>query len=355
MSLDPSEIGEGGERLDLFTAALGRPTSGTANTGKSKMLIRKKRGWELPDSAATNEALFRDRRRLLKGLAAGPILAAAAGRPVLAADADSSGGLYPAKRNSKYTLDRPLTDTKYSTTYNNFYEFGTEKSIWEQAQALKVRPWTVKIDGMVEKPLTLDFDDLVKKMGLEERLYRHRCVEAWSMAVPWTGFPLARLVDLARPLGSATYLRMETFMDPATAPEQKKFFYPWPYVEGLTMAEARNELAFLVTGMYGKPTPKQNGAPLRLAVPWKYGFKSVKSIVRFEFTDQRPKTYWEALQSSEYGFWANVNPQVPHPRWSQASERVLGSDERVPTLIWNGYGEFVADLYKGLDKERLFV
>ncbi len=319
------------------------------------MLIRSKRGWELPESAATSEALFRDRRRLLKSLAAGPILAAAAGRSALAADADPSQGLYPAKRNDKYALDRKLTDEKYSTTYNNFYEFGTDKSIWEQAQALKIRPWTVKIDGMVEKPLTLDLDDLVKKMGIEERLYRHRCVEAWSMAVPWTGFPLAKLVDLARPLGSATYLRMETFMDPATAPEQRKFFYPWPYVEGLTMAEARNELAFLVTGMYGKPVPKQDGAPLRLAVPWKYGFKSVKSIVRFEFTDKRPKTYWEALQSSEYGFWANVNPEVPHPRWSQASERVLGSDERVPTLIWNGYGEFVADLYKGLDKERLFV
>ena len=176
------------------------------------------------------------------------------------------------------------------------------------------------------------------------------------MAVPWTGFPMAALVDLARPLGSAKYVRMETFMDPKTAPEQKKFFYPWPYVEGLTMAEARNELAFLVTGMYGKPVPKQDGAPLRLAVPWKYGFKSVKSIVRFEFTDKRPVSYWEKLQSSEYGFWANVNPAVPHPRWSQATERVLGTDERRPTLIWNGYGEFVADMYKaGSEKERLFA
>ena len=323
------------------------------------MLIRRKRGWELPESAAIDEAVFRDRRRLLKGIAAGPILApviaAGVGGPALAADADPSAGLYPAQRNGKFTLDRPLTDAKYSTTYNNFYEFGTDKSIWERAQALKLRPWTVKIDGMVEKPLTLDFDDLVKRMGLEERLYRHRCVEAWSMAVPWTGFALGKLVDLARPLGSATYLRMETFMDPATAPEQKKFFYPWPYVEGLTMAEAKNELAFVATGMYGKPMPKQDGAPLRLVVPWKYGFKSVKSIVRFEFTDKRPKGYWEALQASEYGFWANVNPQVPHPRWSQASERVLGSDERVPTQMWNGYGEFVADLYKGLEKERLFA
>jgi sulfoxide reductase catalytic subunit YedY len=208
---------------------------------------------------------------------------------------------------------------------------------------------------MVEKPITLGFDDLIKKMGLEERVYRHRCVEAWSMVVPWTGFPLAKLVDLARPLGSATYVKMTTFMDPAMAPEQNKFFYPWPYVEGLTMAEARNELAFLVTGMYGKPVPKQDGAPLRLAVPWKYGFKSVKSIVHFEFTDKQPATFWEALQSSEYGFWANVNPAVPHPRWSQANERQLGSDERIPTQIWNGYGEFVAAMYKGLEKERLFA
>jgi methionine sulfoxide reductase catalytic subunit len=321
------------------------------------MLIRRKRGWEIPESTATSETLFHDRRQLLKGLAAGPILAAGLGRlaPALAADADPSAGLYPAKRNDRYPLDRPLTEEKYSTTYNNFYEFGPDKSIWQEAQALKLRPWTVKLDGMVEKPMTLDIDDLLKKMSIEERLYRHRCVEGWSMSVPWTGFPMAALVDLAKPLGSAKYVRMETFMDPATAPEQKKFFYPWPYVEGLTMAEARNELAFLVTGMYGKPAPKQDGAPLRLAVPWKYGFKSVKSIVRFEFTDKRPKSYWEALQSSEYGFWANVNPEVPHPRWSQATERVLGSNERRPTLLWNGYGEFVADIYKGLEKERLFA
>src|SRR6185437_4382328 len=218
----------------------------------------------------------------------------------------------------RYALDRPITPEKDSTTYNNFYEFGFDKSIWERAQALKLRPWTIKIDGLVEKPFTIDFDDLLKRVGLEERLYRHRCVEGWSMAVPWTGFPMAALVDLARPLGSAKYVRMETFMDP-------------------------------------KPAPKQNGAPLRLVVPWKYGFKSVKSIVRFEFTDKRPVSYWEKLQASEYGFWANVNPAVPHPRWSQATERVLGTDERRPTLIWNGYGEFVADLYKGLEKERLFA
>ena len=319
------------------------------------MPIRRNRGWELRDSEATPEALFLRRRELIKAIAAGPILAPGLFSSLAMAEDDPSAGLYPAKRNPRYTLDRPLTDAKYSTTYNNFYEFGTEKDVWRDAQALKVRPWTIKVDGMVEKPMTLGIDDLLKRVGLEERLYRHRCVEAWSMAVPWTGFPMRALLDIAKPLGSATYVRMETFMDPATAPEQNKFFYPWPYVEGLTMAEAANELSFLVTGMYGKAVPKQDGAPLRLVTPWKYGFKSIKSIVHFEFTDKRPKSYWEALQASEYGFWANVNPDVAHPRWSQATERVLGTDERKPTLIWNGYGDYVAGLYKGLEKERLFA
>ena len=328
------------------------------------MLIRKKRGWELPESAATDEAAFHNRRALMKGLAAGPMLAAGfAGlgrfRPALAADAkadnDPLAALYPAKRNDKYKLDRPITPAKYSTTYNNFYEFGMDKDIWQAAQKLQVEPWTIKIDGMVEKPITISFDDLVKKMGLEERLYRHRCVEAWSMAVPWTGFAMAKFVDFARPLGAAKYLKMSPFMDPAVAPGQRAFFYPWPFVEGLTMFEARNELSFLVTGMYGKPAPKQDGAPLRLAVPWKYGFKSVKSIVHFAFTDKRPDTFWAHLQPSEYGFWANVNPAVPHPRWSQATERVLGTDKRVPTLVWNGYGEYVAAMYEGLKGHRLFA
>jgi methionine sulfoxide reductase catalytic subunit len=322
------------------------------------MLIRKRRGWEIRESQATPEAVFHDRRRLLKGLVAGPIVAAGLGRlPALAAaeEADPSAGLYPAPRDAKYVLDRPLTDAKYATTYNNFYEFGSDKDIWEAAQVLKIRPWTVQIDGLVEKPLTLGIDDLLKKVTLEERLYRHRCVETWSMAVPWTGFPMSALLALAKPLGSAKYVKMTTFLDAKIAPGQRSFFYPWPYVEGVTIAEAGNELAFLVTGMYGKPVPKQDGAPLRLALPWKYGFKSVKSIVRFEFVEKRPVGYWQALQSGEYGFWANVNPAVPHPRWSQATERELGSDKRVPTLIWNGYGEFVAHLYDGMKGERLFM
>ena len=325
------------------------------------MLIRRRRGWELHDSAATPEAVFRSRRALLKAAGMGSMLAPALplanAAAALAADEppDPSAGLYPVKRNPRYTLDRPVTDPKYSENYNNFYEFGSEKTIADDAQALKIRPWTVKIDGMVEKPVEIGIDDLLKKMPLEERLYRHRCVEAWSMAVPWSGFSMAALVALAKPLGSAKYVRMETFLDAAEAPGQKQFWYPWPYVEGMTMAEASNELTFMVTGMYGKPVPKQDGAPLRLVLPWKYGFKSVKSIVRVSFTDKQPVTFWQTLGPDEYGFWANVNPEVPHPRWSQATERVLGSDERVPTLKWNGYGAYVAHLYDGLQGEKLFM
>ncbi len=323
------------------------------------MLIRRNKGWELPEIVATPEAAYCNRRALVRAMGLGAMLAPALTLGMGAAEAeetaDPSAGLYPAKRNPRYTLDRPLTDPKYAEYYNNFYEFGSEKDIAGLAQALKIRPWIIKIDGMVEKPFEIGIDDLLKKVTLEERLYRHRCVEAWSMAVPWTGFPMAALVALAKPLGSAKYVRMETFLDPAEAPGQKQFWYPWPYVEGVTMAEANNELAFMVTGMYGKPVPKQDGAPLRLVLPWKYGFKSVKSIVRVSFTDKRPQTFWETVQGDEYGFWANVNPEVPHPRWSQATEREIGTDKRVPTLKWNGYGEFVAHLYDEIEGQSLFM
>ena len=323
------------------------------------MLIKRKRGWEMPERDATPEALFLDRRTLLKGAAAGGILASAGllgmGRAHAAGEPDPSASLYPAKANPAYTLDRPVTAEKLSTGYNNFYEFGTDKDIVDRSQALKIRPWTIKLDGLVEKEQTLGIDDLFKQVQFEERLYRHRCVEAWSMAVPWTGFPLKALVDLAKPTSGAKYLRMETFEDAAVAPGQKQFWYPWPYVEGLTMAEATNELAFMVTGIYGKPLPTQNGAPLRLATPWKYGFKSVKSIVRFSFVAERPKTMWQTLAADEYGFWANVNPDVPHPRWSQATERFLGQSGRRPTLLFNGYADQVAGLYKGLEGEKLYM
>jgi sulfoxide reductase catalytic subunit YedY len=325
------------------------------------MLIKRRRGWELPERAASPEHLFLERRGLIKGLAAGTMLlsgAMAPGRAADAEDGDPSADLYPVARNPRYQLDPripQLSDERLVTTYNNFYEFGSHKQISKAAQALEIRPWTVTLDGMVEEAQTLDVDDLLRRMPLEERVYRLRCVEAWSMAIPWSGFPLQALVDLARPLGSATYLRMETFLDADMAGGQKQFWYPWPYVEGLTIAEATHELAFIATGLYGKPLPKQNGAPLRLAVPWKYGFKSIKSIVRFTFTDERPVNFWQEIQGSEYGFWANVNPEVPHPRWSQADETPLGSPMKVPTLLYNGYAEFVAVLYQGLENEPLFM
>ncbi len=322
------------------------------------MNVIHRRGWEMPESHATPEHLFFNRRALL-GLTAGAAAAALTPRIAAAQRAgdqpDPTLDLYPGKRNEKYVLDRPITDEKVNGSYNNFYEFGSSKNITKQALALKIRPWTIKIDGMVEKPFDVGIDDLVRKFPIEERLYRHRCVEAWSMAVPWSGFPMAKLVELAKPLSSAKYVRMETFLDKAIAPGQKQSWDPWPYVEGLTIAEATNELTFLATGAYGKPMPKQHGAPIRLAVPWKYGFKHIKSIARVSFTDKRPKSYWEDLQSSEYGFWANVNPEVAHPRWSQASEELIGTGERRPTLLYNGYGELVADLYKGLESERLWA
>ena len=319
------------------------------------MLLTRRRGWEIPESEATPEAAYLSRRAIIAGGAGliGGALLGGAGVP--AQYADPTFDLYPAKRNERYPLDRDLTPEPVSADYNNFYEFGSSKSVAAAARALKVRPWTVAVDGLVEKPFEIDVDDLIRKMPLEERLYRLRCVEAWAMAVPWTGFPLKALVDLARPLSSARYVRLQTFLNRSVASGQRQTWYPWPYTEGVTIAEAANELAFVVTGVYGKPLANQFGAPLRLALPWKYGFKSVKSIVRITFAEERPKSFWEALQPSEYGFWANVNPAVPHPRWSQASERILGTSATRPTVIFNGYGEYVAGLYTGLDKERLYV
>ncbi|MBM3503995.1 MAG: protein-methionine-sulfoxide reductase catalytic subunit MsrP [Alphaproteobacteria bacterium] len=316
------------------------------------MLIRIPRGWELKESAATPESAYLDRRNLMKGAAAaalaGPFVASAA----WTADDDPSAGRYPLQRNIKFTLDREVTEEKVNATYNNFYEFGSHKQIWRDAQKLPIRPWTLKIDGMVQKPMEIGIDDLLAKMPLEERLYRHRCVEAWAMAIPWGGFELSHLIKLVEPLAGAKYVQFETFMNPRLASGQRQTWYPWPYREGLTIDEAMNELTFMVTGTYGKPAAKQFGAPLRLALPWKYGFKSAKSIARITFTDQRPQSFWEVIQPSEYGFWANVNPAFNHPRWSQASERLLGSDKRVPTVIYNGYGEFVASLYKDLPQDR---
>ena len=318
------------------------------------MLIKARRGWELPDSAATPPAIFRDRRRLLAGLAAGGAALALAGLPRPAPAAPPGENLYPFARNPRYTVARPLTDIEHVTTYNNFYEFGSHKKIYKLAQKLNTDGWMVRIDGLVEEPFEIAVEDLLKRMPREERVYRHRCVEAWSMTVPWSGFPLAALVSLARPLGSARYIGFQSFLDKYNAPGQRQTWFPWPFTEGLTMAEATNELAFMVTGLYGAPLPKQNGAPLRLAVPWKYGFKSIKSITRITFTETRPATFWNTINDKLYGFWANVNPEVPFPDWSQATEKVLGTDESVPTRLYNGYGDFVAHLYDGVRGENIY-
>jgi sulfoxide reductase catalytic subunit YedY len=315
------------------------------------MNIHRRRGWEIPASETTPEAIFLDRRAFVAGSAAA-LSAFALPRRARADTPDPNAALYPAKRNPAYTLDRDVTPEAVNLRYNNFYEFTTSKHV--DASPLKTRPWTVTLDGLVEKTQTLDLDDLIKSIGLEERLYRHRCVEAWSMAIPWTGFPLSALVAKAKPLASAKYVQFASFLDKDVAPGQRQFM-PWPYIEGLTMAEATNDLAFMVTGAYGKPVAKVQGAPIRLATPWKYGFKSAKSIVKVSFVADRPQTFWEELGPDEYGFWANVNPAVPHPRWSQAKETFLTTGEQRPTMLFNGYAEQVADLYKGLEKEPLYM
>ena len=324
------------------------------------MLIKRRPGWELPERQVTPEGLYLDRRRLVQAMGLGIATSAAAlALPGIAlADdkaADPTAHFYPAKRDDKFGAPSPITPERLPITYNNYYEFGTDKSIWRAAQKLDIRPWTIKVSGKVEKPFEIGFDDLLTKLPIEERVYRHRCVETWSMIVPWSGFPMKSLVEFCKPAGNPKYVVMKTLQKPSVMFEQKDPLWPWPYTEGLAMDEAMHDLTFIATGLYGKPIVKQNGAPLRLVVPWKYGFKSVKAIVSLEFTDKRPVSFWEALQDNEYGFWANVNPAVPHPRWSQATEKPLGSDERIPTQIYNGYGEFVACLYANRQSEKLFM
>ena len=322
------------------------------------MLIRSRKPWDVIDRLTTDETVYLNRRNLLRAIGlAGAGLATATLSPLMSSARGAPIIGFPAWRNSAFTLDRPLTTEEEATSYTNFYEFGSSKNIWRKARKLITDPWTVSVDGLVDNPLQLDAAELIARTGpQEERLYRHRCVEAWAMAVPWTGVPMSRLVALARPKLEAKYVRLETFLDPSIAPGQRQSWYPWPYVEGITIDEAMNEMAFIGTGLYGRSMEKQNGAPLRVVLPWKYGFKSIKSIVKLTFTDQRPISFWEALAPSEYGFWANVNPDVDHPRWSQATERMLGTGNRVPTQLYNGYGEQVAYLYKGMKGEgdRLF-
>ncbi len=303
-------------------------------------------GWNAPEHQVTPQALVTGRRALM----ASAILAAPA-----AAQMGAAPPLPPHTRNERFQGGRALTAEREATTYNNFYEFGSHKGIWRDAQRMPRRPWRLQVNGLVENPREFDIDDLIRLMPIEERIYRLRCVEAWAMTVPWTGFPLKALLDVVRPMGSARYLAFQTAQLPAVMPGLRQTWFPWPHMEACTIAEAQNDLTFMPIGMYGQPLPQQNGGPLRVVFPWKYGFKSGKSIVRITVQEARPATFWGTVQPQEYGFWANVNPAVPHPRWSQATERLLGSNERVPTTIWNGYGDWVAGMYQGLEGERLFA
>ena len=316
-----------------------------------------RRPWEVCAREATPETIFRERRRFLKITGSIGLGLAALGFPGCgpARDASVIGAqenppaldLYPARRNPRFPLDRPLTEEAYAASYNNFYEFSVFKGgVYKKTARWRTSPWQVEIGGLVEKPRVVDIAELIRAMPLEERLYRFRCVEAWAMAVPWTGFPLRDLITAVQPLSAARYVRFTAFLKPQEAPNQHPSRGPWPYTEGLTMAEAMNELTLLATGIYGRPLPKQHGAPLRLVVPWKYGFKSIKSIVRIDFTAEQPRTFWNSNRPREYDFTANVDPTLPHPRWSQASEKLIDTGERRATLPYNGYGEWVAGLYR---------
>ena len=311
------------------------------------MFLKKNKIWNLKASSITSESVFNSRRKIIKNLAIGSLAVPSAS--LIPFTAFSS--FYPPITNNSYKVDRVLTKESLATTYTNFYEFGSSKNIWRRAAQLKTDPWLLTIDGLVNKPLTIDVNDLLKKIGgIEERVYRFRCVEAWSMTVPWAGFPVNKILSLVEPKTDAKFVKFETFFNPDIAPGQKQKWYPWPYQEGITVEEAKNDLSFISTGIYGKELPNQNGAPLRLILPWKYGFKSIKSIVKISFVNKRPIGLWEKLAPKEYGFWANVNPNIPHPRWSQRSEQQLGVDGRIPTVIYNGYGDYVASMYNKLEK-----
>ena len=306
------------------------------------MLIRHTDPSHPREAQATSESLYWNRREALAAMAVAGLLPQA----VLAGE--NGGARLPARRTRN--LDEPLTSFDSITHYNNFYEFGTSKEDpARNAHTLRTRPWTVRIDGAVAKPQTIDIDRLTRLFPLEERVYRHRCVEAWSMVIPWVGFPLAALLRLVEPLGKARYVAFETLDDPRQMPGQREPTLQWPYVEGLRLDEAMHPLTLMALGVYGQVLPNQNGAPVRLVLPWKYGFKSIKSITRITLTDHQPPTSWNRSAPGEYGFYANVNPEVDHPRWSQARERRIGDFLPRRTLPYNGYGAEVAGLYRGMD------
>src|SRR6266581_2726560 len=314
------------------------------------------RSWELPDCAVTPEAQYLRRREFLRVFGLG--LAASAFLPVTGRSALAG---FPDSLNPLFKLDGvKLTPEDSVTSYNNFYEWGLGKDQPKEFanQGWKTDPWTIEIGGLCANPSKFNVNDLLKVVGgIERRNYRHRCVEAWSMVIPWDGFPLAKLVMLSQPKPDARYIRFTSFFDPAHSAAQRSNDLPWPYTEGLTLPEAMNELAFLATGLYGKPLRNQNGAPIRLVIPWKYGFKSAKSLVKIEFVAEQPKTLWNEAAPNEYGFYANVNPNIDHPRWSQASERVIGAgffSGKQPTLLFNDYEKQVAHLYAGMDLRKNF-
>jgi methionine sulfoxide reductase catalytic subunit len=328
------------------------------------MLIRK--ASDIPASEITPEAVYIDRRRFL-GRAAGIGLAGAlalAGCDAADAGASNAGAVATGRAGDGAGEEGPeegpeagpgdeVTEERRVTEYNNFYEFGTDKSEpAENAKHFRTRPWTVAVEGLVAKPAVYQIEDFVRPSKVEERVYRFRCVEAWSAVIPWLGFPLADVLRRAQPLGSARYVELTTLHDPAQMPGQRRAVLDWPYTEGLRLDEAMHPLAILSTGMYGKTLPNQNGAPLRLVVPWKYGFKSIKSVVKLRVTERQPETAWNKANPDEYGFYSNVNPEVDHPRWSQAKERRLGEFRKRPTLPFNGYAAEVGRLYAGMDLRK---
>ncbi len=307
----------------------------------------------------TPEALYWRRRDFLRGGAAAALGVATAGpllaRPALAAPSEADFAALPNVKPSKYKVDEKRTPFPDVASYNNFYEFGTGKGDpAANARSLKTRPWTVACEGEIAKPQTLDIDKLLKQFPLEERIYRMRCVEAWSMVIPWVGFPLASLLKLLEPTSKAKFVVFETKLAPDQMPGQKRNVLQWPYVEGLRLDEAMHPLTLLAVGVYGRVLPNQNGAPIRLVVPWKYGFKGIKSIVKIRLTEKQPATSWNISAPSEYGFYANVNPDVDHPRWSQGRERRIGEFLKRKTLPFNGYASEVAGLYKGMDLRKFY-
>ena len=303
-------------------------------------------------SEITPEHVYLSRRKFMAGvgtLAASAALAAC-GAQAPGAAAPQPEPAAPSGQSQTDELGDPINSYEAITNYNNYYEFTTDKqAVAQLARGFKSEPWKVQVGGLVNNPKTYDVDDLRKTFRQEERIYRLRCVEGWSMVIPWLGFPLASLLKQAEPTSKARYVRFESLFDPQQLPGQSNAWYSWPYVEGLRLDEAMNDLALLATGLYGKPLPSQNGAPLRLAVPWKYGFKSIKAIVKIDLVEEQPVSLWMRAASHEYGFYSNVNSEVPHPRWSQATERRIGELGRRRTLMFNGYADQVAALYAGMD------